>query len=94
MFTELCVGGEGTFLHTVLFWLSDVEHSCLPGSLHLVGIKKSRENLDLIQNMTVEIININIEWEGLRSSWRVGGVGSQCNPPPPPPHPNLCIIHP
>ena len=24
----------GTFLHTVLFLFSDVEHSCLPGSLH------------------------------------------------------------
>ena len=32
-------GGEGIFKIIVLFLLSDVEHSCLPGSLHSVRIK-------------------------------------------------------
>ena len=32
-------GEEGLFKIIVLFLLSDVEHSCLPGSLHSVRIK-------------------------------------------------------
>ena len=28
------------FVHTVLFLFSDVEHSCLPGPLHSVRIKR------------------------------------------------------
>ena len=33
-------GGRNIFLHTVLFLFSDVEHSCLPGPLHSVRIKR------------------------------------------------------
>ena len=33
-------GGGMTFLHIVLFLFSDVEHSCLTGSLDLVRIKR------------------------------------------------------
>ena len=63
-------GGGGKlffYIYVILFLFSDVEHSCLPGSLNdLVRIKK--KILIQFKSNYIELVQL-LEWEGLCSSW-------------------------
>ena len=52
---NIFLGGRELF--SIQFSCSDIEHSCLPGSLD-----ESRENLASVQ---IELLQL-LEWEGLR----------------------------